>query len=232
LTPGTNNQHLPSLGEGIYPLSEVARYTQASSGTVWSWFKQRADRKGRGAIFHSDYDPVQNDYAVSFLDLIDVWVAVQLRKHGVAMTVLRRSYDVLRSELETKHPFAHSDIYTDGQHVFVWAADQIGDKNLSEVISHQYFFEQIQQMLTHVDYSNETHLAERWRISTGVVIDPSVSLGKPVVVGTGTSTFVMAQSYWANNCDESLVADLFNVTEQDVLNAVRFESEYARPQAA
>jgi hypothetical protein len=39
-----------------------------------------------------DYEPVGGDYALSFHDLIDLFVAGQLREHGVSLPRLRRVY--------------------------------------------------------------------------------------------------------------------------------------------
>jgi len=222
----------PKLGAGAYRLSEVARYTEVNFGRVWSWFRERHDRENHDPVFHSDYDPVEGDFAVSFLDMIDVSVAAQLREEGVKMSIVRRSKAILSRDLSTQHPFSHSDIYTDGQRVFVFAADQIGDETLSEVISHQQFFLRIRERLTHIEYSKVTKLAARWRIARGVVIDPRVALGKPVVANTGTTTFVLANCYWANDQDAGVAADLFNVSEEDVVNAVSFEQRFGGRRAA
>src|SRR6185295_759252 len=39
------------LGNGVYDLSEAARYAGVPLATVRSWFKPRADGKGKGADF-------------------------------------------------------------------------------------------------------------------------------------------------------------------------------------
>lgn len=226
------DNHWAELGCGAYRLSEVARYTGIHFGRVRSWFRGRSDKHGSGPLLQSDYTPVGGDFAVSFLDMIDVSIAAHLRDLGVRMRIVRQSHDVLSRDLSTTHPFSHSDLYSDGQRVFVLAADVVGDETLSEVISHQQFFLRIREWLTHIEYSDATRLAIRWFISKGVVIDPSVAMGKPVVSETGTTTFVLANCYWANNEDSALVAELFNVPEEDVVNAVNFEQKHGVQQAA
>ena|GEM_PF-2386868 len=221
------------LGQGIYILAEVSRLTQIHPARVRSWFKWRPDHAGRGPLFASDYRPVGADCAVSFLDLIDVLVAGQFRdRHNVRMQIVRRAHSLLQKELKTKHPFCHADLYTDGKRIFQCAANTLGEDSLSDVLSHQQFFLHIKEQLDRIDYSEATRLAHRWRIAKGVVLDPSISMGKPTIVTTGLTTFVIANQYYANSKDSGLVADLYGISENDVANAVDFENRYGLRHAA
>jgi uncharacterized protein (DUF433 family) len=82
------------------------------------------------------------------------------------------------------------------------------------------------QKLDHIDYSEASKLALRWRIANGIFIDPSISMGKPVIQNTGVTTYVIANQYHANTKNSALVADLYKITENDVINAVNFELRY------
>lgn len=221
------------LGQGAYILAEVSRLTQIHPSRVRWWFKHRPDHAGRGPIFDSDYPSAGGDYAVSFLDLIDVLVAGQFRdQYHVPMRIVRCAHSVLQGELKTKHPFCHSDLYTDGRRIFRLAAAKVGNEKLSDVISHQQFFLHIREKLDHIDYSEITKLAHRWRIAQGVVLDPAISMGKPTIVNTGITTYVIGNQYRANSKDSVLVADLYGISEGDVVNAVDFEKKYGGRHAA
>jgi uncharacterized protein (DUF433 family) len=221
------------LGEGVYIVSEIARLTEMNPARVRSWFKPRSDGLGRGPVFESDYAIADGDFAVSFLDLIDVLVVGQFRdRYRIPMSTIRKAYTLLQQELSVKHPFCHGELYTDGKRIFHCIANKAGDPKLSEVISHQQFFLYIKQALDHIEYSPITQLAKRWRIAKGVVIDPTISMGKPTIADTGLTTFVAANQYHANSGDSALVADLFCISEQDVMNAVQFEKWYRDRQAA
>jgi uncharacterized protein (DUF433 family) len=210
------------IGEGIYLLGEAARYAGVPSVTARSWFKQRSDGKGLGPVFTSDYPMVDGDYAISFLNLIEIYVARFFRNEGVRPPVLRRAHQILQEELKTKHPLAHANLGTDGRRIM----QREGDAHLVDVISKQHFFGQM--YLHKIKYSPTTSLAEQWDIATGVTINPGISFGKPVVDRTGTTTFVVANQYKANRENAKLVADLFNLSEDDVLHAVRFENGLKR----
>ena len=215
------------IGKGVYTLAEAARFASIHPQRVRSWFKARDDSTGLHPVFQSDYKPISDDYAISFLDLIDVLVAGRFRESGVSMHMVRQSRTILAKELDTCHPFCHRNLYTDGSRVFCFVADEINDQTLHEVISRQQFFRYIQSYLEHVDYSNTTKIAKRWRITQGVVLDPAIHLGKPTVEGTGVTTYIINAQYQANNRDASLVADLYEISEKDVQNAVAFETGIA-----
>ncbi len=147
------------------------------------------------------------------------------------MSRIRAAYAALAADLKTDHPFAHQELHTDGQNIFRVTADRLGDRELLEVISRQRFFCYVIDCLHRIDYRTDTRLAFRWRISESVVIDPTLSFGKPVVAGTGVSTFVLANSFRANGGNAALVADLFNVSEAAVHDAEQFEHEHGRKAA-
>lgn len=225
-------QRDPALGLGVYNLTEVARYTQLHGSRVRAWFKGRTSGAGRGHVFCSDYRPVRNGQAVSFYDLIDVLVAGQFRELGVSLHIVRAAYSLLQHRFDTRHPFCHRDLYTDGKKIFLLTADELDDSVLSEVVSNQQFFSHVRDYLTQVDYGEASAMAERWRIAAGIVLDPRISLGKPVIAGTGITSFVVANAYKANREDVGLVADLFDIDEADVLRAVEFERDYGTLKAA
>jgi uncharacterized protein (DUF433 family) len=191
--------------------------------TVRTWFKGGGSKNHPHPLFKSDYRPVENDYAISFYDLIDVRMAGYFRNQGVSMHEVRKAYDVLSKMLETRHAFCHSALYTDGRKIFIHAIKEIGTEILREVTTSQQFFTYIKDHLSRIEYSPETHLAKSWRIDDGVVVNPVISFGKPTIEGTGTSTYIIASQYHANDQNKQLVADLYDITEKDVMHAVDFE---------
>lgn len=223
---------IPRFGFGVYTLTEAARYADVHPSTARTWFKGRSDQSGRGPVLKSDYDLVDDDFAVSFLDLVDLHVAGRFRKEGVRMLVVRQAYNELAKELRTKHPFAHSRLYTDGKSVIAAAADRVDDAVLYDVVSKQMFFPQLKDHLSRIDYSIQSYLAERWRIAEGVVLDPRRGFGKPVLANTGVSALVVARQYFANAGNAGLVADLFGIGESDVRNAVDFNKSFLHSTAA
>lgn len=225
-------ERYPRLGQGVYTLAEAAKLTRLGGNRVRHWFKDRADQAGRGPVFASDFAPRHGEYAISFLDLVDVCVVGQLRAFGVSMATVRSAYEALGQQLSTAHPFCHSDLYTDGKKIFLSAADVVGDETLSEIVSQQQFFLSVKERLVQIEYCDRTKLATRWFVANGIVVDPGIAFGKPVVRSTGKSTYIIYQCYRANNKDVELAAELFGLTEDDVHNAVEFEKRLRGHRAA
>jgi uncharacterized protein (DUF433 family) len=219
------------LSLGAYRLSEVAKYTGLTFPRVRSWFTARPNVKLQ-PIFRSERWGAHDEHVVTFLDMIDTWVAGRLRDEGVRMAMVRLAHAELQKRLRTPHPFAHSSIYTDGRRVLSDAAEVVNDRTMIDVVSRQGFLPQMKDMLTCVEYGRDSKLVERWCIARGVVIDPRVGMGHPVSKGTGVATRVLANCLWANGNDESLVAELFGVAPQQVRDAAEFERNLGRRSAA
>ena len=216
----------PQLGLGAYSLSEVSRLADLPPSTARSWFLGRSDGSGRGPVLHGDFGRVDTAFAVSFLDLIDAMVVGRFRKSGVMMSTIREAYAILSRELEAVHPFAHSKLRTDGKAILLEEADRLGNRWLFDVVTKQMIFEYLHDGLERIDYSALTKLAERFRISEGIVLDPKVGFGKPVIENTATHAGLIARQYNANDHDAALVADLYEISESDVINAVCFGEVY------
>ena len=80
----------PILGHGIYNLPEAARLTRLRTSRVREWFTGRSLDQERKPVFKSDYDSVSGDRAISFLDLVELFIAGQLREQGVSLQSLRK----------------------------------------------------------------------------------------------------------------------------------------------
>jgi uncharacterized protein (DUF433 family) len=218
---------MTTLGRGVYTISDAARLTGLRPARVREWFRRRPPPSRRRPIFISDYAPLAGETAISFLDLVDVYVAGQLREYGVSMQNVRRVYKSLAADLDVKHPFCHQRLLTDGKTVLTSGLDEQGREELIEVLSRQKVFPEIIQPFLHrIDY-DRIEMARRWRIADQVVVDPGLCFGKPVVEAAGMPTAILAAGYRANADDEDVVADWYNVASADVLAAVRFERSLA-----
>jgi uncharacterized protein (DUF433 family) len=216
------------FGLGAYGFSEAARLAGLKPNRVREWFRGRKNGDGRDPLFLGDFEPVEGEYVLSFLDLIDVFVAGQLREHGVSLQTLRKVYKYLQAELKTPHPFSRKELLSDGKVVFMRGLDREGQEELTEVLTRQRVFPQILlPFLQRIDYDQVTILARRWRIADHVVIDPAICFGKPIIEQLGIPTAILAAAYRANDEDEELVGEWYNVSPKDVLVAVEFESKMA-----
>jgi len=213
----------PALGKGVYTLQDVARYTRMHPKTTRSWFVSRHDNK---PIFNSDYGDTAGGFSVSFFDLIDAHVALHLKSKKFSLQRIRKIYSYLEKVLGP-HPFCHEDLYTSGKDVFYSATGRLADSSVSvqKVFEDQeYIWPIMKDCLSRVNY--EHSIARSWDIAESVRIDPRISFGMPVVLGTGTRTYTVARAYYANDEDTEFVSRLYKISQAQVQNAVAFSAEY------
>lgn len=216
------------LGHGVYGYREAALLTGVAQDCVREWFRERPAGGRRSPIFRGDYDPIEGDLAISFLDLIDVFVAGKLRSHGVSLQTLRKVYRQMGKDLDTPHPFCRRELLSDGKTVFMRGVDHRGEAELKEVLTRQKVFPDIiLPFLKKIDYGKISQVAERWRIAPHVVIDPKICFGKPVVEAVSIPTAILANAYRANHKNAKRVAEWYNVQTGHVDAAVEFETKMA-----
>jgi uncharacterized protein (DUF433 family) len=209
------------LGNGLYSFKEAARLTGLKHARVREWFRGKP-------VFTSDIAPVDGDFAISFYDLVDVYVAGQLREHGVPLQTVRKVYNRLRADLATDHPFCRRDLLTDGRRLLLHGVDKDGEEELTEILSNQgAFVSVIMPFLKTIDYDTVTLLARRWRIADSIVVDPEICFGTPVVESARIPTAILATALAANNQDALAVARWYGVKPEDVRAAAAFESGLA-----
>lgn len=216
------------LGRGVYNFAEAAKYTGLRPKRVKEWFLGRTLDPTPRPVLLSDYPIVNGTSAISFLDLIEVFVAGQFRTSGVPLQLIRKAHARLRLDWDVPHPFAQLRIRTDGRAIFALSSDEPNQIEIQDVMTRNLVFESvILPTLDRVDYDQATEQACRWHLSPSVVLDPAISFGKPIVAPTGIATKILSGAYYANGQDAKAVASWFGVKDEHVLAAVEFEDRYA-----
>ena len=216
------------LGNGIYDLAEAAQYTGLRRERIREWFKGRSGGSVGNPVFESDYEVINGSYDISFLDLVEVFVAGQLRDHGVSLQYIRRAHERLRRDWDTKHPFSKKDIRTNGKDIFACLLDDEEERVIYDVMSKNQVFESIiRPTLRKIDYAAITDMAEKWHLAPLVVLDPAVCYGKPIIEPVGITTRVIAESYFANNQNVVTVSKWYEIEEEFVRAAVSYEAGVA-----
>jgi uncharacterized protein (DUF433 family) len=216
------------LENGVYEIDEAARLTGLKRARVKSWFLGRISDPTPRPVFQSDYEGTGGTHAISFLDLVEVFVAGQLRGHGVSLQYIRRAHKKLKLDWQTNHPFSKQQIRTNGKEIFASWQDDPEWETIYEVITRNRVFESIiLPTLQKIDYDPRSFLAVKWHLSDSVVLNPRVCFGKPIVEAVGITTHVLAASYVANAHNAKAVAEWFSIEEKDVIAAVEFEKRFA-----
>jgi len=215
------------VGHGLYGLTEAARYTRFHHSRLYRWFASE------GGVFRSDYSYMETARLISFQDMIDALVAGWFRVQGVPLKEIRQAYNSLKGFLETEHPFCHNELYVSGRKILAKATEGMQRSMLFEAVRGQGEIEAvIQEHLKPIDYGQASKLAARWNIAQGILLDPNICFGKPVIKGTRVSTFALSKQYDANQQDAGFVAKHFKVSPDDVRRAVGFERSLKTRRAA
>jgi uncharacterized protein (DUF433 family) len=210
------------LDHGIYTMTEAARLIELHPARIRDWF----DGRDKSPVFKADYEA--SEKLISFLDLIDALVATKLIERGFSVQALRTVYHRLEKNFKCLHPFAHKELLTDGHSIFVRELSETGEEGLIESLNNQRMFPKIMKpFLEKIEYDSVSQLASRWNIDKGIIIDPKLCLGKPVVKNIFVSTRILSREYLANNRNAKLVASWYEVQPKDVTAAFRFEQRLA-----
>lgn len=216
------------VGKGVYTIAEASRLTRLRTPRVREWFRGReSPSRIFRPVFQSDYPVLHEEYAISFLDLIELNIAGKLRDAKISLPYLRKSYSSLREKFGD-HPFCRRQIYVGGRKIFTQGLNEEESAHFLESVSDQWYINTIMKpFLEKIVYDPSTKQASKWNIADLVVIDPRYRFGKPIVEEVGISTTTLSRSYYANGEDADMVAKWFGVASRHVTAAVEFENGLA-----
>jgi len=213
----------PSVKRPLYSFAEADRIVRVTPGTARRWLKG----------YHFWYDdkrhempPITPDlgeqYAVSFVDLMEVAAISKLRQKGFSFKRVRQINAYCRVYLHEPRPLVTQKFKVAGQDIFL-AADFDVLVDVGREAGMLAWKEVLEPFLEDVEYENE--LARRWwplGRERMVVVDPDYGFGLPVVEGTAVRTEIIAERYRAGDSTDEIAYD-FDVTPKQINDALRWE---------
>jgi uncharacterized protein (DUF433 family) len=200
--------------------------------TLRSWVRGRryplrhSDRPG---VFRPVIEfPEGRKALLSFTNLVEAHVLDAIRReHGVRLKEVREAIRYMQGRMQVEHPLAFRGMATDGHHIFVRHYAQLinvsreGQLAMAEILD---------AYLRRVDWDHAGFAARLYPFTRkreleepkAIVIDPEVSFGKPVLVGTGVPTATVAERYKAGESVEELAAD-YDLKRDHIEEAIRCE---------
>lgn len=166
-----------------------------------------------------DRQPHHPDY--NFGDLISLFVVRELLGKGVAPHVIRDAETWLRRKWNTERPFVSGDIQTDGLGIFVDDDLIAGQIESADRYGQQVLRELVRERLTRVHYRDG--VAAKWTPVDGVLVDPRVQFGEPVLAGTRLMTSLVAAA--ARKLGPEQTTNRFGISPLEVKRAVAFEKQ-------
>ena len=213
-----------------YTVSEVAHYLRLPPATVRYW---SGGRDGYAPLIDV---PLRNPTLLSFLNLTELHVLAAIRrKHEVKMRSIRSAIQYLahntQGAMDKRHPLISRELETDGLDLFIERYGKL--INISK--SGQSAMRQIiVGALRRIDRDTAGVPIKLYPFTrnavdnapTLVVIDPMISAGRPVIVGTGLVTQLIAERYKAGESINDLANDYERGTEE-IEEAIRSELQAA-----
>lgn len=167
---------------------------------------------------------------LSFVNLVEAHVLHAIRsQHSVPLENVRKAVHYVQKEFNSKHPLADQEFETNGCDLFLQKFGQLINLSRDGQLAMRSV---LQKYLKRIE-RDETGLAARLYPFTrganadsfrAVVIDPHLAFGKPVLVGTGVPTLVVADRYKAGDSIDDLARD-YGLNRLNIEEAIRCELE-------
>jgi uncharacterized protein (DUF433 family) len=216
-----------------YSIPEAAHYLQLPPSTLRSWVKGWAYRTEVGERFSSPLIvlPALSDKGpllLSFVNIVEAHVLDAIRReHRIAMHRVREALSYLEVHFPSPHPLADQKFETDGIDLFLDKYGQLitifhdGQLAMRNVL--RVYLSRIERDATGVPVKLYLFTRSRQADEPKVVaIDPYVSFGRPVLVGTGIPTAIIAERYKAGESIQELAED-YDRPPRDIEEAIRCE---------
>jgi uncharacterized protein (DUF433 family) len=235
------------FGLGLFPLPEAARLAQLDARTARRWaegysFTYKGEKRFSRGVMPLALDQVGGHRDLTFAEMLTLRLVKAFKGVGLALPVIRLVAERAAADFGMPMPFVSRRFRSDGRKVFVElqkeppANDEPGitkrERDLIEVLSGQHQFADVVEpsLFANVDWQND--LASRWwplGKACAVNLDPTIVFGAPHVAGTRVPTRVIAEAVKAEGGGDSAVdavAEWHGLTDRQVQDAVRFETEW------
>ena len=219
-----------------YSAAEAAHYLHMPEETLRSWVVGRlypvaGQLKRSRPLIHLD-DP-KRQY-LSFINLVEGHVLAAIRRrHGVKLSKVRSALDYVRRQFRVERPLINQAFKTDGLDLFVERygelinASREGQRAMKEIIG--VYLKRIEWDAKGLpiklypftrDTQAEAAPASDPRV---VVMNPTVSFGRPVITGTGIPVSSIYERYKAGDSVVDLAQD-FRLETSAIEEAIRCEA--------
>jgi len=211
-----------------YSIPEVSHYLNMPASTIRYWVS------GQGGAHEPVIVPASagTPTLLSFFNLIEVHILGTITKeYSVKLQKVRSALEYLYRNFETPHPLVKHSFETDGSNLFIEHLGQL--INISED-GQQAMRELLDAALKRIEWDNEglptrlfpfTH-SDIKKSPSIVVIQPGIAFGRPVIVGSGIPTEIIAERYKAGDSVQDLASDYERKTEE-IEEAIRCELKAA-----
>ncbi len=213
-----------------FSVTEASHYLLIPRATLRSWAVGRYYQTEAGRRFFKPIvDLPDTDHRLlSFVNLVEVHVLDALRRiHEIPLAKVRTALNYIKAEFGSEHPLAEHRFETDGLDLFIEKYGQLINVSREGQLAIKKL---LQAHLKRVEHDPAGHAVRLFPFTRKrdaqeprvVVIDPQISFGRPVLVGTGIPTAVIAERYKAGESIDELAGD-YGRGRGEIEEAIRCE---------
>lgn len=226
------------LNAPLYTLTEASRLVRLTPPRTARWLRgyEYSYKISRGADSRrGSKGPVvqraghRNGTYASFLELVDLLLVKRLLDRGISLQKLRKA--LAEATLLTGQPhFAHEKFFTMGTDLYLKAREFQG--SIMKLLSGgQWAIHPIiEELAEKIEFDPATGLANRW-FPRGrdypVVVDPSVSFGRPSLAKRGIATTIIYDLYLGEGENLAAASEWMRIGKEEARVAVEFERQLA-----
>lgn len=214
----------PLLSTGIYTIPDIAMILRLPYNKVNRWinifWNDRFGQKYRGIYSWK----VDFSRAVNFYTMIELYTFYQLSHSGIATKEIINAHDILSEKYQTSYPFANREVLqclrSDGGKVIFEQPDGI---IYSVDANKQTYLNFIKVFFRNLDFDKDSIAIRLWPLGKekSIVCDPKHQFGQPVITGTNITAEALF-SLFKGGEPEWFIADLYNISESQVRDAILF----------
>jgi uncharacterized protein (DUF433 family) len=225
---GRDPREIPTYG-----IAESAHWLQIPQPTLRSWIRGRYYPTSAG---RAKFEPVvllkdPNLPLLSFINLVEAHILDAIRyRHNIPLKNVRSAISYLRQHSKSEHPLAEYWFQIKGLDLLIEEsgllvnATKKGQLEMREVIS--AYLERVERDPQGAAARLYPYLS-RHPEGVGkqpklVLIDPRISFGKPILVGVGVPTAVIADRYSAGESIRELAKD-YGCEASEIEKAIQYE---------
>lgn len=217
------------VARAIFTLRETAAYLGLPKSTVQWW----ARPPGRKTPLITCFPRRGREATVPFIGFAEAYVLSAFRRAGVPLQRIRPAVEVLSRTIGIEHALATKQLYTDGAEVLYDYAVKRDEGELLELVvvrtqQHQ-FSEIVKDYLKRIHYGGDgwaTSVELPTYRSAGVIVDPNVAFGLPLVAHGGARVEDLVDRFQAGDGIADIAND-FGVPAEEVEDVLRVATRTA-----
>ena len=234
-------------GAAIYPVPYAARLVGLDANTARRWarghsYTYKGERRQAAPVVQLTRPEDADPPALTFEELLTLRLVRAFREAGLGLPTIKKAVRFAVERFNTANPFVSRAFRSDGRAVFI-DLQQRGDvpgqeRVMVNALTGQQQFREVVEPSLFEDVVFFDDKPREWfpiGIERSVVIRPDRAFGAPHVRNRGVRTDVLADAVAAEGGGDGAVkavADWFDVSEDEVRDAVAAEEGWRTPQAA